>query len=66
MGGGDTGSQRQSAVSIFEKRLRPNTKFMDFNSILPCSTVVQMQKFLHYGEGHEPPTAAQFDAHEPK
>ena len=51
----------------FWKSLRPNAKFMDSNSILPCMSMrVQMQKFLHYGEGHEPPKGTQFDAHEPK
>ena len=47
----------------FLKRLRPNVEFMDPNSILPCNTIVQMLNFLHYGEGHEPPKCAQFDAH---
>ena len=51
---------------FLKKRLRPYATFMDSNSILPCSTIVQMQIFLHYGEGHEPPKGTQFDAHEPK
>ena len=57
MGGGGTGSQRQAAAGSidFWKRLRPNAKFMDSNSFLPWNTIVQMLKFVHYGEGHEPP-----------